>query len=328
MEKKYGFTKLSLNEFNSWLKNQNISRTITYIQEHHTYRPNYGSFNGSNHFKLQKGMKNYHVNSNGWRDIGQHFTIFPDGSILTGRSLEYSPACIKGINSRSVCIESLGNFDKNGDTMSDLQKKSIIEVTAALSVRFNVPVNTDKILYHHWYNLSNGERNNGTKNNKSCPGTNFFGGNKVENAKTNFIPLVKTSVKNLAPVSNNANLLKYVTVTANRLNVRIGPGVRFNKARGKQPVELGTILRVYKEEYGWYKISNHEHYWISGKYTAEVKKAEVTVDDLNIRTGPGVSFEKIGKLMQGQEVFIYAEKDNWCQISEDENWVSKKYLAV
>src|SRR5690554_7516062 len=26
----------------------------------------------------QKAMKDHHINANGWADIGQHFTIFPD----------------------------------------------------------------------------------------------------------------------------------------------------------------------------------------------------------------------------------------------------------
>ncbi len=327
MEKKYGFTKLALNEFNSWLKNQSISRTVTYIQEHHTYRPDYDSFNGSNHFQLQKSMKNYHVNENGWRDIGQHFTIFPDGTIVTGRSLEYSPACIKGINSKSVCIENLGNFDTNGDTMTEEQKKAILEVTASLSVKFNVTVNTDKIIYHHWFNLDTGERNNGTKNNKSCPGTNFFGGNKVTNAQNNFIPLIKPIVASLSPEKKNVKISRYVSVTASRLNVREGAGIQFKKAAGKSPVEFGTILRIFNETNGWYKISNSSEYWVSGKYTTDVVRAEVNASVLNIRKGPGTNFAKVGKLVSGQEVFIYAEDSNWCRINDDE-WVSKNYLNI
>ena len=62
-------------------------------------------------------MKAYHVTYNGWNDIGQHFTIFPDGLILTGRSLEKSPACIYGQNANAICIENLGNFDLGGDQM-------------------------------------------------------------------------------------------------------------------------------------------------------------------------------------------------------------------
>jgi hypothetical protein len=33
-------------------------------------------------------MKECHVQQNGWADIGQHLSIFPDGTIVTGRSFE------------------------------------------------------------------------------------------------------------------------------------------------------------------------------------------------------------------------------------------------
>jgi sugar phosphate isomerase/epimerase len=36
---------------------------------------------------------------------------FPDGKIATGRKLEWTPACIYGRNSHSLCVENFGNFD-------------------------------------------------------------------------------------------------------------------------------------------------------------------------------------------------------------------------
>jgi len=191
MTSKLGFTKLSISEFEQWIANLKVAKTILYIQQHHTWNPSYISFKNDNHFELQLAMKNYHVNNHGWMDIGQHFTTFPDGSILTGRSLEQTPACIFGFNANAICIENLGNFDLGKDTMTAAHKETIVRMTAALCKKFNIPVNSQKIVYHHWFNLSTGERNNGTKNNKTCPGTNFFGGNKVADCEKNFLPLVE-----------------------------------------------------------------------------------------------------------------------------------------
>jgi predicted component of type VI protein secretion system len=70
------------------------------------------------------------------------------------------------------------------------QRETIIQMTAILCRRFNIPVNTQSIVYHHWFNLSTGQRNDGSSNNKSCPGTNFFGGNKVIDCSTYFLPLI------------------------------------------------------------------------------------------------------------------------------------------
>lgn len=167
---KYGFTKMTISEFEKWIAAFKVARTVLTVQQHHTYLPNYSSFKGSNQLEMQKSMKNYHINKNGWSDVGQHFTTFPDGTIVTGRSMETSPACIYGQNSNSVCMEHVGDFDKGKDSMSDVHKDTIIRMTAALCTKFNLVVNSNSIIYHHWFNLASGERNNGTKNNKSCPG--------------------------------------------------------------------------------------------------------------------------------------------------------------
>jgi hypothetical protein len=190
MTKKFGLVKWSIREFEEWLNSIQLARTVLVIQQHHTFSPCYADFNGSNHFELQQGMKNYHISHNGWADIGQHFSTFPDGSILSGRPLEQAPVCIKGQNTTSICLEHLGNFDSGKDDMLAEQRETIIQMTAILCRRFNIPVNTQSIVYHHWFNLSTGQRNDGSSNNKSCPGTNFFGGNKVIDCSTYFLPLI------------------------------------------------------------------------------------------------------------------------------------------
>ncbi len=138
METKYGFTKMTPKEFETYISNLRIARTVLRIQQHHTYIPSYVHYKGNNHFELQKGMKNTHINTNGWADIGQHISIFPDGSIVTGRSFEKSPACIYGNNANAFCIENVGNFDKGADEMTTTQREAIITVTTSLCKKFGL----------------------------------------------------------------------------------------------------------------------------------------------------------------------------------------------
>jgi|GEM_PF-6007567 len=119
-------------------------------------------------------MKNYYISQNGWSDICQHFSTFPDGSILSCRSLEQSPVCIKGQNANSICLEHLGNFDLVGDEMTAEQRVTIIQMTAILCRSFTIPVDSQSIVYHHWFDLSTGQKNDGSRNYKSCPGTIFL----------------------------------------------------------------------------------------------------------------------------------------------------------
>lgn len=326
METKYGFSKMTINEFENYISDLKIGRTILFLQHHHTYKPSYVHFNGSNHFDLQKGMKQYHVAHNGWQDIGQHFTTFPDGTILTGRSIEKTPACILGNNANAVCIENLGDFDKGADVMSDSQRDVIIRMTAALCRKFNLSVNTNKIVYHHWFDLITGERNNGSKNNKSCPGSNFFGGNKVEDCNNNFLPLIYDLLQTETPNPLTVPMVKYVAVTTNELNIRKGAGVDFEIVSERKSVKQGAVLRVFEEKEGWFKISSSAEHWISGRFTNIVRHVLVNADVLNVRTGPSIDFPKASSLKKGQEVFITDEINGWCRISMENRWVKMSYL--
>jgi SH3-like domain-containing protein len=324
MAKKYGFVKWSIGKFEDWINSLQLARTVIVIQQHHTFSPSYAHFKGSNHFELQQGMKNYHVNHNGWSDIGQHFTTFPDGTILSGRSLEKSPTCISGQNANGICLEHLGNFDSGKDSMTADQRDTIIRMTAVLCRRFNLPVNTQSIVYHHWFDLSTEQRNDGAGNNKTCPGTNFFGGNKVIDCTTHFLPLVSQALP--FSIQNMPELLKYVGVTASKLNIRTRPGQSADKVMGLDSATIGSVLRVYNEENGWYKISKAQELWVDGKYTMNVSRAVVSVDKLHVRNGPGTSYERVGTLTKGREIFIVQEDNNWCRINMDQKWVSKDHL--
>ncbi len=328
MDKKHGFTRMNLSEFEQWISKKRVGRTILKVQQHHTYIPSYIHFSGTNHFERQLAMKIHHVSQNGWADIGQHFTIFPDGDVLTGRSLESVPAGIRGHNADAICIENFGNFDIDGDSMTAIQKINIVAVTAALCRKFNLFINSESIVYHHWFRLDNGFRNDGAGGNKSCPGTNFFGGNKVNDFDKNFAPLVKARISGGQIKTDTTAIQKYVSVTADALNVRVRPISTSAKAKDRTPVQMGAILRVYEEQNNWFKISNSAEHWVSGRFTIQVERATVNATVLNVRTGPGSIFPKQSSISKGQEVFIYAQKDGWYKIDSGERWVSRQYLSL
>lgn len=323
METKYGFTLYTLAEFETWINNLQVGRTIRMVQNHHTYLPDYSMFSGSNHFELQRSMKNHHVQNNGWSDIGQHFTIFPDGKICTGRPLNAIPACIYGNNSMAVCIESLGNFDSGKDVMSSAQKDSIIALNALFCKRFNLLINTNTIVYHHWFDLRTGERTDGAGVTKSCPGTNYFGGNKPVNANNQLIPLVQARLTSQPNGVLPVNLKFFAVVNANRLKVRSG-----NSTQNQElyQLKLGDIIRVYDEINGWYKISKSNAEYVYAVYTVKVKLSEVTASVLKIRNGAGTQFEQTGTVGKGTQLVVYEEKNGFVRISGHNQWVSATYI--
>ena len=265
MEKKEGkFVLCDLDAFAARLGEEKVSREIRLIQNHHTWSPCLADFTGDNHFRLLKGMEHAHM-ERGFAEIAQNLTIFPDGTVAFCRSLDRIPAGIKGANTGGICIENVGNFDAGKDVMSEAQSTSIVRVNALLSARFGLTPDTDTVVYHHWWDLTTGKRTNGTGDTKTCPGTAFFGGNRVEDAMTHFIPLIEEALQDLAaptPSPVTAALFR-AEVIADTLNVRDQPGTN-----GKVVSRLhrGVMVAAYEKQGNWVRIQPDGAYWVNSSY--------------------------------------------------------------
>jgi len=331
MQAKYGFLLMDIAEFGEWLTAQNVNREINLIQQHHTYLPDYSHFTGSNHFERMRSMKTYHMVNNGWSDIAQHFTTFPDGMIGVCRPLNQIPVGIKGANARGICIEHFGNFDTGHDAMTTSHRNTIVQLTALLCRKFSLSPDTSHIVYHHWYDLISGIRRDGKGTTKSCPGTAFFGGNKVADAQQEFIPLIKAAIQKYGQSTNNtipqggvpAEVYETGIVTASSLNVRLGPGTAYVVANS---LGAGAVVLIYENKDGWLRI-NADNHWIAERFVLRVKRAHTTAGTLNIRTGPGGTFGKLGSLPRNTRVFVYDTSPGWSKIDLNEKWVSSAYLV-
>ncbi|KRQ86068.1 N-acetylmuramoyl-L-alanine amidase [Caloramator mitchellensis] len=255
MQKQGKFILMNRDEFKDYILKLKVNRKIFLIQNHHTYIPNYKHFK-NNHFTLLKGMERSHL-KRGFEEIGQNITIFPDGLIAICRPLEEAPAGIKGANSTGICIENVGNFDVGGDKMSEEQKKSIVFVNAVLCKKFKLTPSINTIVYHHWYDLATGKRTNGAGTTKSCPGTNFFGGNTVEAANKYFIPLIK---KELELLNEAITQIKKGQVLAITLNLREQPSTT-SKIVGTY--KRDDMVQILDEKEGWYRTSKG---WVCKDY--------------------------------------------------------------
>ena len=207
---------LNLAELGKYIETITLTRKIKRIQLHHTYSPSYKDFTGNNHLALQRGMRNYHVNTNGWADIGQHFTIFPDGTVVTGRDLDTNPAGIYGANTGAICVECLGNFDIGGDVMTEKQKETIVAVTKILLDKFELDA-ADDVTYHAWWGADGREIGDYLKSAsvKTCPGTNFFGGNSLTAYRKNLQPLIENYGKAVTEISDIVRELENAGVITN-----------------------------------------------------------------------------------------------------------------
>lgn len=324
MESRFGFTLLSTAEFGPWLKQQQVSRSIQVIQLHHTWLPNYGNFNGSNHFEKLQGMKSSHL-ARGFNDIAQNITIFPDGKIGIGRLLNVIPAGIYGQNSKGICIENLGDFDLGKDQMTPAHREAIIQVCAQLCHRFGLVPNTNTLIYHHWYDLKTGQRTNGSGNTKTCPGTGFFGGNTVAAAQQNLIPPVLAAyeaIRKPAVPSESSSYSGIVTSIGN-LNIRKGPGTTFEKSGTLAPGSVVPILEIKQE---WFRIGPNN--WVSSRFVVKVQQGVINVDSAGVYAGPGGTFNLLNTFSLGEEVMVHTTVNGWSRIDFIDKWVKSQLITI
>ena len=145
MKQSNGFTLIEkTSEIKTYLAGQKVNRKINKIQIHHMSSPSYSTWEKTDkkifsepHFGRTNSLNSYGKSTWGSRDdkghyIAQHFNVFPDGQITSGRSLNSTPIGIKGWNTGAICIEIYGNFDKGKDQMNEAQKQAVIALVAEL----------------------------------------------------------------------------------------------------------------------------------------------------------------------------------------------------
>ncbi|MHB8065864.1 MAG: peptidoglycan recognition protein family protein [Ruminiclostridium sp.] len=183
MKQEGKFILMNREAFKTYIEGLKGSKKFTNIQQHHTASPSYKDVK-SNHIALMKSMESYHVSTLKMSEIAQHFSTFPDGLICVGRPLTKDGGGFSApLNDNSITIENVGNFDT--DVMTEEQKQSIVLLNALLCKKFNIVPSTSTLIYHCWVQ------------NKSCPGTKYFGENTKAAAEKKFIPLVVSAIKDL-----------------------------------------------------------------------------------------------------------------------------------
>lgn len=172
MKTGYGFTEFeTIAELKTWLNKQNVTRTVTRLQVHHMWMPDYCCWSKDNALRRQKNTKDFHKNNNHWDDIAQHFSVFPDGHIVTGRSLNKTPIGIRGWNTNAICVEIYGNFDKGHDKMTSAQKEAVVGLYGELCKKFKLTPCTSTIRPHAWFTAGGtylGDYN-ASRSAKTCP---------------------------------------------------------------------------------------------------------------------------------------------------------------
>lgn len=337
MKTQNGFTLLeNAKDVKNWLAKQKVTRKITRLQVHHMDTPSYSTWEKTDkklfsepHFGRTESLDSYgrskwHSSDGHGKFIAQHFNIFLDGKITTGRNLNSTPIGIKEWNTNAICIEIYGNFDKGHDKMTAAQKKAVIYLYGELCKRFNIPVNTTHIRPHCWFTAGGTYlgKYDVNRSAKTCPGTAFWGYGCSPSGFAHFIKDVKNYVDGVKEEpkvvdrSGEKDVPNYkVEIITDILNVRYGASTTFDKI---STLKKGDVVTITHEKDGWGLIQGAKG-WISldNKYVKKVKKDTPkedepkkeetnikfqiqTLDELNIRKKADWKSEVVTTVKKGQ----------------------------
>ena len=129
-------------------------------------------------------------------------------------------------------------------------------------------------------------------------------------------------------VSNGSHaVLGYGVVDLNALNVRIGPGTDYTKIK---EIPMGMRYAYYEVADEWVRIGDGwvstEYFYVEGTTAEDATTGTITTNDLNVRTGPDTTFQRIGSYMEDDSVQIQAIVNGWGYT--ERGWISMMYVKL
>lgn len=127
-----------------------------------------------------------------------------------------------------------------------------------------------------------------------------------------------------------------VIVTASILNLRESPNTT---SKILDTLKKGEQLKVIKSSAGWLKVTeNGITGWINNKFVENVKEQSspekvgtIKGENVNIRKGPGLTYDVLKKLNKGAKISIIQMSGSWYKVKTSEGiigWVSSSYILI
>ena len=116
-------------------------------------------------------IQSYHINGNGWCDVGYHFLVTQNGQIWEGRPLDYQGAHVGSNNSGNAGISIVGCFEPGACDPStygplvppEVTIDAVSSLVAVLSGQFSFGIDEDSVKGHRDHASAS----------TSCPGENL-----------------------------------------------------------------------------------------------------------------------------------------------------------
>lgn len=127
--------------------------------------------------------------------------------------------------------------------------------------------------------------------------------------------------------NGNTTVKGYGVVTINTLNVRTGPGTKYDKS---DEIKLGSRYAYYEKSGSWVRLQDGwvstSYFYLEGTKGDGAGTGTVIDADLNVRSGPGKDYERVGGIKKGDSVEILAQVNSWGYTGK--GWVSMRYVKM
>jgi len=129
-----------------------------WVTIHHTVTPTPDSVSAP---QRMRGIQAYHIDSNGWCDIGYHFVVGHDGTVYQGRaSHEYTGAHVGGHNTDNVGVSYMGDF--TSVTPSTAMYEAGGRIVGWLTSTYGIPLDRSRVRGHREWGST------------ACPGNSLY----------------------------------------------------------------------------------------------------------------------------------------------------------
>ena len=117
-------------------------------------------------------------------------------------------------------------------------------------------------------------------------------------------------------------------VNTDKLNVRSGPSTSYDIIGSFEKEDSVDLISIKD---GWYKIKleDGKKAWTNGQYIT--LDGEVTVDKLNVRKGPAITYDIIGSFSKNDGVDLLSIKNGWYKIEMEDGkiaWTNGQYITL
>lgn len=120
---------------------------------------------------------------------------------------------------------------------------------------------------------------------------------------------------------------EYVSISKDGVNLRSGPDTKYSII---YELPEGYPLKVLSKQGDWLKVSDFENDqgWVYAPLVTNTKYVIVVVENGNVRSGPGINYDKIGTVVKEVVLKHVGSQGDWIKFEHPQltGWIHRKLV--